>query len=78
MTKNTLIFDKVNEIEILDIINELKNTNSSGIYKMSNKTIKVVKHLIATLLVLLCKEHHHKARPFLLLLQTYTITSCYF
>ena len=37
----------VNEIEILNIINKLKNTNSSGIDKISTKSIKVVKHLIA-------------------------------
>ena len=38
-------FDKVNEIEVLDSINKLNNTDSSCIDEIPNKALKVVKHI---------------------------------
>ena len=46
LQKNTLSFDEINEIAILDIIDKLKNRNSSGIDNISNKAIKVVNILL--------------------------------
>ena len=47
---------EVNESEILNIIDKLKNTNSSGIDKISNKAIKFIKNLIATPLALIINQ----------------------
>ena len=49
-------FDEVNEIEFLKIIDKLKNTNSSGIDKISNKASKGRKYLIATPLALIINQ----------------------
>ena len=56
LQNNTFSFDEVNESEILNIIDKLKNTNSSGIDKISNKAIKFIKNLIATPLALIINQ----------------------
>ena len=50
------MFKMVNENDVLNIINKLKNTNSAGIDNISNKAFKIIKHLIAPHLVIIINQ----------------------
>ena len=45
-------FTRIYENLIIRCINDLKNTNSSGLYKITNKCIKYVKHMLTALIII--------------------------
>ena len=37
-------FNKINEIDVLHVMEKMKNTNSSGVDTISNEALKIIKH----------------------------------
>ena len=53
---NVFHFEKTNENTGLTIINNLKNTTSSGFDNVSNKSVKIIKHLLVAPLTLIINQ----------------------